>query len=192
MLIATLFMMLASGLILYPKTTNDNILTALRLSSVTTAIPFLLVFTAKPLSVMASDLGRWVQSNRCYLWIILTISHLIHLYQILLYYQLGKSCPLIVWAITSPLWIIMVLFSGIELSQPSFFEQIFQAHRSRALKLLHGIGIWYIWLVFTLAFGLGSVARHILFYNIPAFVLFLAGAILHGIVEWRRLGSRTS
>ena len=191
-LIATAFMMLASSLILYPKTTNENILTALRLSSVTTAIPFLLVFIAKPLTVMASDLGRWVQSNRCYLWIILTISHLIHLYQILLYYQLGQSCPLIVWALTSPLWIIMVLFSGLELSKPNFFQQIFQARQTKVQTLLHGIGVWYIWLVFTLAFGLGAIARHLPFYNVPAFALFIAGAIMHGIVGWRRLRSRLS
>lgn len=192
MLIATLFMMLASGLILYPKTTDENILTALRLSSVTTAIPFLLVFIAKPLAVVASDLGRWVQSNRRYLWLILTISHLIHLYQILLYYQLGQSCPLIVWAITSPLWIIMVLFAGGELSRPNFFAQIFPTRETRALNLLHGIGVWYVWLVFTLAFGLGTVAGHITFYNVPAFVLFLAGAIMHGILGWRRLRSKVT
>ena len=163
--LAALLMMLASGLILYPKTTHENILTALRLSSVTTAIPFLLVFIAKPLTVMASDLGQWAQHNRRYLWLILTISHLIHLYQIVLYYQLGQSCPVIVWAITSPLWIIMVLFVGVDLSQPTSFARFFQSRESRALKLLYGIGVWYIWLVFTLAFGLGTVAKHLLFYR---------------------------
>lgn len=191
-LLATAFMLLASGLILYPETTNENILTALRLSSVTTAIPFLLVFIAKPLAMMASNLGRWLQSNRCYLWLILTISHFIHLYQIVLYYQLGKSCPLIVWALTAPLWIIMVLFTGIELSQPNFIEQIFQARQTKAMNLLHRIGVWYIWLVFTLAFGLGAVARHIPFYNVPALMLFLAGAIMHWIVGWRRFRYRVS
>ena len=84
----------------------------------------------------------------------------------------------------------MVLFAGVELSQPNFFEQLLQARQAKLQPLLHGIGIWYIWLIFTLAFGLGAVARHIPFYNVPAFTLFLAGAIMHGIVGWRRLRSR--
>lgn len=77
---ATLFIILTSGLILYPKITDDNILTALRFSSLTTAIPFLLFFVAKPLAVVRGEIGQWLQNHHRYLWLILTISHLIHLY----------------------------------------------------------------------------------------------------------------
>lgn len=184
--IATVLMILASGLILYPQITDENILTALRFSSLTTAFPFLLLFVTKPLTVVKDELGQWLQNNHPYLWLILTISHLIHLYQIVLYYQLGQSCSLIVWLITSPLWIIMVTFSIIELIQPQLFAPLYQGNASRRLSLLYGIGVWYIWLIFTLAFGLGAIAKHIWFYNIPAFVLFLAGAILHGVIGWQR------
>lgn len=185
-LLATVIMILASGLILYPEITNENILTALRFSSVTTAIPFLLIFIIKPLVAMADELGQWLQNNRRYLWLILTISHLIHLYQIALYYQLGNNCPLTVWIVTSPLWMIMVVFSAIELMKPQLADDLYQANAPRSLMLVHRIGLWYVWLVFTLAFGLGAVAKHIPFYNIPAFVLFLAGAIAYGIGWWRR------
>ncbi|NEQ52662.1 MAG: hypothetical protein F6K11_21410, partial [Leptolyngbya sp. SIO3F4] len=117
-MIASIFMLLVSGLILYPEATDDNVLTALRVSSLTTAIPFLLVFIASSQSTITGDFGQWIGQNRRCLWLILTISHFIHLYQIYLYYQLGQSCPLTVWLATSPLWLIMVLFSAVELINP--------------------------------------------------------------------------
>lgn len=183
--IATVFIILTSSLIIYPQITDENLLTALRFTSLTTAVPFLLFFVAKPLAVGKNELGKWFQNNHCYLWLILTISHLIHLYQIFLYYQLGKSCPLSVWLVTSPLWIIMVIFSILELIKPQLFNQLYQENPPRLLSFLHGIGVWYVWFVFTLAFALGTVDKHLLFYNIPALVLFLAGAIFQGIVGWQ-------
>jgi hypothetical protein len=61
--IATVLMMLCSGLILYPIATDANILTSLRVSSVTTALPFLLVFTAKPLARLnvGGGIGVWIR-----------------------------------------------------------------------------------------------------------------------------------
>ena len=153
----------------------------------TTALPFLLVFVAGSRSL--GDLGQWLEKSRRYLWLILTISHIIHLYQIGLYYQLGQSCPLTVWAVTSPLWIIMVTFSGVDLINPQLFERIHQAETSITVRLFHEIGIWYVWLIFTVAFSLGTATKHLLFYNIPALVLFLAAAIINGITRWRRLGT---
>lgn len=185
-LISTVTMVLASGLILYPEISSENILTALRFSSVTTAIPFLLIFVAKPLTGMTDELGRWLLDNRRYLWLTLTISHLIHLYQIFLYYQSGQSCPLTVWMVTTPLWIIMVFVSGIELLQPQNLDRLYRTNAPRTMSLIYGFGIWYIWLIFTLAFGSGAVAKHIPFYNIPAFVLFLGGAIVNRMTWWRR------
>ncbi len=102
---------------------------------------------------------------------------------------MGQRCPAIVRAITSPLWLIMVLIVGVDLAQPTFLTRLFQVREFSTMKLLYGIGVWYVWLVFTLAFGLGTVGKHILFYNLPAFLLFSAGAVLQGIVGWRRLKS---
>lgn len=186
--IATLLMILVSALILYPTVTMEKVLTALRLSSVTTALPFLLVFVAKPLTILdvPLGLGQWLQRNRRYLWLTLTISHLLHLYQIWFFYQLGQSCPLVIWAITSPLWIIMVLFSIVEIAQPQRFDLLAVVKGTRRLQFIYGCGVWYVWLVFTLAFGSGAIAQHLPFYNIPALILFLAGGVLHGIVRGRR------
>ena len=177
--VISLAMFLFSSLILYPEVTNENILTALQVTSVTTALPFLLVFTAKPLTLfsLSRNLGQWSQTNRSSLWLILTISHFLHLYQIWLYYQQGQSCPWYIWAITAPLWLIMALFSGVELVNPYLFDRLSRAHGNRGLKIAHGVGSLYIWLVFTLAFGVGTLEHHLLFYNAPALVLFLAGAL---------------
>uniref|UniRef100_B8HLR8 Ferric oxidoreductase domain-containing protein n=1 Tax=Cyanothece sp. (strain PCC 7425 / ATCC 29141) TaxID=395961 RepID=B8HLR8_CYAP4 len=182
--IATVFIVLTSALILYPKLNDENILTALRFSSLTTAMPFLLLFVVQPLAVVRRRVRPWLQDNRRYLWLILTISHLIHLYQIYLFYQLGKSCPLTIWLATTPLWIIMIIFSAIELIAPNLLGYTYKANGATALNWFYKIGTWYIWLVFTLAFGLGVVANHLPFYNIPALVLYVAGAMIYGMVWW--------
>jgi hypothetical protein len=114
-LIGTVVMMLVSALIVYPKITIENVSISLRISSLITAIFFLLVFIAKPLTKINSELGNSIEHNRSYLWLVLTISHLIHLYQIWLYYQLGQSCPVFIWLATLPLWIITVVFAVIEI-----------------------------------------------------------------------------
>jgi hypothetical protein len=187
--IATVLMVLISGLILYPSLTDANILTALRVSSLITALPFLLVFSAKPLvqlNVMSS-LGRWSERNSGTLWLILTISHLLHLYQIGLYYRLGQSCPWTVWVMTAPLWVLMLIWSGVEIFQPQVFTQLYRSQRSKQWNLFYGVASWYIWFVFAVAFGLGTVMQHILFYNLPAFGLFVAAAIAQGLTRWQSM-----
>lgn len=187
--IATVLMGLISGLILYPKATDESVLTALRVSSLTTALPFLLVFVSKPLVQLNvwRELGRWAQNYSATLWLILTLSHLLHLYQISVYYHLGNSCPWTVWLISSPLWIVMLAWSGVEIFQPQGISQFSRNQRSRGLMLSYAIGSWYIWLVFALAFGLGTLTKHLLFYNLPAFLLFVAAAIAHGLARWQRM-----
>ena len=183
-LVAAALISLTSAIIIYPEVNKQNILTALRFSSLTTALPFLILFVAQPLSIVRQEIRPWLQENRRYLWLILTISHLIHLYQIYLFYQLGRSCPLAVWIAAGPMWIIMVIFSTIELVTPNLLGYTYQVNWARALNWFYEIGTWYIWLSFTLAFGLTSMAHRLLFYNIPALVLYLAGAIIYGMVWW--------
>ncbi|NEQ51178.1 MAG: hypothetical protein F6K11_13750 [Leptolyngbya sp. SIO3F4] len=79
----------------------------------------------------------------------------------------------------------MVLFSAVELINPQLFDNLNQAETTTTVKRLHAIGIWYVWLIFTVAFSLGSLAKHLMFYNLPAFILFIAAAIIHGTSRWR-------
>ena len=55
------------------------------------------------------------------------------------------------------------------------------------LKLLYGLGLGYVWAIFTIAFGLGAITRHLPFYNIPAFLLFLSAGTLHVVARRRPL-----
>ncbi|MEL6814762.1 MAG: hypothetical protein AAFP03_08105 [Cyanobacteria bacterium J06598_3] len=174
--IATIFLVLSSALLLSNGVNNSSVLLSLRVSSLTTALPFLLVFAMQPMQrfQVTRKTGQWAQQHFRDLWVIAAISHLIHLAQLGLYYQLGQSCPPLIWAVTTPVWIILGLFAAISIFQPGWFSP-----RPRPQKaLLYEVGSWYVWLVFTVAFSLGSAAHHLLFYNLPAASLFVAAAVL--------------
>lgn len=189
--VATLALFLTSHLILYPQPTPETLLLALRVTSLTTALPLWLVGVAGPIALVSRELAQWVQTHRRYLWLALTASHLIHLYQIALYYQVGQQCPPLVWAITIPVWGVMVGVAAVEWLRPQWIDGLDQRTATLGGLWLYGIALGYVWLVFTLAFGLGAIAHHLPFYNIPAFLLFLAGGILH-VIAWIRRTARTA
>ncbi|MEB3332478.1 MAG: hypothetical protein VKI83_08310 [Synechococcaceae cyanobacterium] len=167
---------LISVLILQPQVNSDNILTALRVSSATTAIPFLLLFALTPFDRAGTAAHRWLTGHRAEAWLILTASHLVHLGQIGLYYRLGQTCPLTVWLITIPVWLVMLAVTLVVLTR----QQLLAgggSGGSRWAGALYAAGLWVVWLVFLLAFALGSAAGHLLAYNLPALVLFLAAAL---------------
>ena len=189
--ITSLYLLATSALVTSPVVTNENILIALRLSSLTTAIAFWLVFVTKSMIKLNYQIGSWLQENRRYLWLIATISHFIHLYQIYLYYQLGNTCPLPIWLITSPLWIFMGLFATIEIIQPKLLDRISSTDKStKYWNWFYTFSNWYIWLVFTLAFSLGTIGKQLLFYNLPASILYLAGAIISIVFLWQKKNTR--
>lgn len=78
----------------------------------------------------------------------------------------------------------MVLYSVVELIKPQIFDQLYKNSANRKLNVVYQLGNWYIWLIFTLAFGLGTLAKSLLFYNIPALILFLACAIAYCMTWW--------
>ena len=172
-------------LTLYPQPTIDGVRLALRGTALTTALPFLLFFVARPLILVNRPLTHWVQSYRPELWLVLTASHLIHLYEIRVYYQLGQQCPLAIWLATIPVWGITVFFAILVIIRPAWFEQTSFTRQ----KWMFRIGLTYVWLIFTTAFGLGTIAQHLLLYNMPFFILFLAGGALHGMA-WFKFDDR--
>lgn len=117
--------------------------------------------------------GLWIQRYYRELWAITAVSHLIHLAQIRLYYTLGQSCPVLVWVVTLPMWLTILGIGSTAVFVPRWFD-IFQSQNPR----LYEIGSWYSWFVFTLAFSLGAATQHLLFYNLPAVILFIAAALL--------------
>lgn len=47
----------------------------------------------------------------------------------------------------------MIIFSVIELVNSQLFYSIYNANPPHLLSPLYGMGIWYVWLIFTIAFG---------------------------------------
>ena len=177
-----LLIALSSNFSLYPQPTSENVLIALRITSLTTALPLLWVFTTRPVTLISRPWAQWIQGHYRELWLVLTTSHFIHLYQIGVYFQLGQQCPLTIWLLTAPVWGIMAVFSVIAIARPQWFDQ----PPSLAMKWLLGLALGYAWLVFAAAYGLGAIARHLPFYNVPAFLLFLSRGILHIIARSRK------
>jgi len=175
MVFSSLFMVLVHALVLSNGLDELSVLLALRVSSLTTAIPFLLVFAMRPLQRLrfTAEAGDWAEQHQRDLWVMAAVSHLLHLAQIGLYYRLGMFCPAVVWAVTLPLWGIVVGFGAMAIALP----QRLIAMQSRRFGL-YAVGCWYTWFVFTLAFSLGAATHHLLFYNLPAAVLFVAAAVL--------------
>ncbi|MEM9088078.1 MAG: hypothetical protein AAGC93_04970 [Cyanobacteria bacterium P01_F01_bin.53] len=187
--VASLFLVLTSALILSNGLDEACIFLALRVSSLTTALPFFLVFAMQPLQRLGltREMGLWAQQYARDLWVIAAVSHLIHLAQIGLYYTLGRSCSAISWALTAPMWLILVWFAGLAIVQPSWFNSIcaddsaaeYVAEKAPLTRArLYQLGSWYVWLIFVGAFVGGAAAQHLLFYNLPAAILFIAAAIL--------------
>lgn len=186
-LVASLFLLMLSALVLSNGLDEISVLVGLRVSSLTTALPFLLVFSLEPSLRFRPllGLGHWIQQHQRDLWVVAGVSHLIHLGQIGLYYKLGQSCPLLVWAVTAPLWIILTLSALAAMFQPSWLAprtartSIFRSPSSgfpsaQTKAVVYQICGGYVWLVFTLAFVMGAATNHLLFYNLPAAALFLA------------------
>ena len=183
--VSSLFLVLTSALILSNGLDEASIFLALRVSSLTTALPFFLVFAMQPLQRLriTREMGLWAQQHARDLWVIAAVSHLIHLAQIGLYYSLGQSCSAISWALTAPMWLILIVFAGLAIVQPSWFNFIcaaeYAAEKAPSSKArLYQLGSWYVWLIFVGAFVGGATAQHLLFYNLPAAILFIAAAIL--------------
>lgn len=87
-----------------------------------------------------------------------------------------RGCPLTVWLVTIPVWLVMVAMTLVVLMLPHWLAGGAPSS-SRWAWTLYVAGLWIVWLVFLLAYALGSAAGHLLAYNLPALVLFLAAAL---------------
>lgn len=190
---ASIFILLASILIFYVGIDEKSTRTVLRFTSLTSAIPFLLVFMSKPFSYIqkTQEFSKWTQYNRRYLWLIFTASHLIHIYAIFVFFQLQvKEISGYIWWAGGIAYVIILIFATIELVSPNLFDEA-TLTKFRFLKLIYTSGIWYVWLIFLLTYvgtasSLSAVAKgRITFYTIPMIIIFLAIALLHLIAKLR-------
>lgn len=201
---ASLFILLVSGLIFYVGVNEDSTRTVLRFTSVTSALPFLLVFLSKPLSYFqrTQEFSQGTRDNRRYLWLTLTASHLVHLYAIFVFFQLKvKEIPGSVLWMGGIAYAIILIFGGIELVKPSLFDEARNSQSNSFINWIYGSGIWYVWLLFFLTYlgsatGLSALAQgRQMFYTIPGAIVFLAAALFRLIVKfqgWKLEGESTT
>lgn len=191
---ASVFIMLVTGLIFYVGVNEQTTRTVLRFTSVTSVIPFLLVFVSKPGSYIQKiqEFSQWAEKNRRYLWLILSISHLVHFYAIFVFLQLNiKEVPGYIWLTGGIAYLIILIFAVVELVKPSVFDEVSQGLGDSFTKLVYTSGIWYVWLYFFLAYigaatGYSALTKgRQIFYTIPATIIFISAALLHLIVKFR-------
>lgn len=190
---ASVFIVLVTGLIFYVGVNEQTTRTVLRFTSVTSVIPFLLVFVSKPGSYIQKiqEFSQWIKNNRRYLWLILSVSHLVHLYAIFVFLQLKvKEVPSYIWLTGGIAYLVILIFAVVELIKPSVFDEVSQGLGDSFTKLVYTSGIWYVWLYFFLAYvgaasGYSALTKgRQLFYTIPATIIFISAALLHLIVKF--------
>ena len=200
---SSLFIVLITGLIFYVGVNEYTTRTVLRFTSVTSVIPFLLVFISKPCSYIQriQEFSRWVENNRRYLWLTLSISHLVHLFGIFFFVQLQvKQVPNYIWFTGGIAYLVIMMFAVMELVNPSIFDEVSKGISDSFSQLIYVSGIWYIWFYFLFAYvGAASAYSPLtkgrqLFYTIPAAIIFIATALLHVLVRirYKKLDSLSS
>ncbi|KST64524.1 hypothetical protein [Mastigocoleus testarum] len=200
---SSLFILLITGLIFYVGVNEQTIRTVLRFTSVTSVVPFLLVFVSKPCSYIQrlQEYSLWIENYRRYLWLILSISHLVHLFGIFVFVQLRvKQVPGYIWFTGGIAYLIIMIFAVMELVNSSIFDEVSKGVSDSFSKLIYVSGIWYIWLYFLFAY-VGAASGYSpltkgrqLFYTIPAAIIFIATALLHVLVRirYKKLDSLSS
>ena len=154
--------------------------TTLRVTALTSAIPFLLAFTASALQRLSpSLLSRWAVRNRRYLGLSMAGSHLIHLIAIIGLVETAVNGNPI-----SPLTKIFggggfVMLGLMAATSNDFATQLLGA----AWRWLHLLGVWVLWLDFTFTYAGSALATPLHFVMT---VVFLAAAGVRGWGAWVR------
>jgi methionine sulfoxide reductase heme-binding subunit len=154
--------------------------TTLRVTALTSAIPFLLAFTARALQRLApSPLSRWSLTNRRYLGLAMAGSHLIHLIAIIGLVETAVNAEPI-----SPLTKAFggsgFVFLGL---MAATSNDIAVQLLGKAWRGLHLMGVWVLWLDFTFTYGGTALATPL---HAVMTAIFLGAASLRGAAAWRR------
>lgn len=191
---SSVFIVLVTSLIFYVGINEQTTRTVLRFTSVTSVIPFLLVFLSKPCSYIPiiQEFSRWINRNRRYLWLILSFSHSVHLYGIFVFLRLKvKEVPGFIWLTGGLAYLIILMFAVIELVNPSLFQRVSEGVSDSFTKLIYATGIWYIWFYFLLAYvgaasGYSALSKgRQIFYTVPATIILLVSALLYLVVKFQ-------
>ena len=154
--------------------------TTLRVTALTSAIPFLLAFTASALQRLApSPLSRWALRNRRYLGLSVAGSHLIHLIAIIGLVETAMN-PVAISPITKVVggggFVLLGLMAA---TSNDLATQVLGA----AWRALHLLGLWVLWLDFAFTYAGTALATPL--HGLMTAV-FLAAAGLRAWAAWQR------
>lgn len=122
-----------------------------RVTAWTSFALFMLAFTASAAATLfPGGLSHWQVRNRRYLGLGFAFSHLLHALAIIAYVRLA---PELFWLDRTPASNIPGLIGYVFIALMAFtsFDATARLVGPRAWKLIHGVGIWVIWLDFVAA-----------------------------------------
>lgn len=158
-------------------------LAVVRLTARTSVVLFMTVFATSGLAVLApSAATRWLRRNRRYLGVSFAISHAIHLAGIVAFTRLDPA------AFAEATNVLTFLGGGLAygfiaaMALTSFDRAVVWLGPQR-WRLLHTLGLWYIWVIFAQAYG-KRVAVDIDYG--PGMALVLAGLALRLLPRLRK------
>jgi len=138
--------------------TDEGQLYFIRYAVRPTLIVFALAFTASSLvKLWPNGFTRWQMKNRRYIGVSFATAHLLHLGAVVLW-ALGRpepfmtQPPLPIWlgGLSGYVFIVAMLITS--------FNGPARAIGPKAWRVLHKVGIYYVWALFTLALTLRSLA----------------------------------
>ena len=147
----------------------------IRLTARISLVLFLAAFAASALArAWPSTTTRWLLTNRRWLGLSFTWSHLIHLLAI---FALVRSDSSLFWTLTNPVSVTggSIAYLFIAAMAATSFNGAVRALGPQRWALLHRVGIWIIWLVFLI-----SNAKRIPgsgWYIVPCLLLIAAVAL---------------
>lgn len=144
---------MAAALLAIHSVSAEGVHLVVRATAWTSFAFFLLAFTAASNCVLLSNgFARWQRGNRRYLGLSFAYSHLIHAIAILAYVRFA---PELFWQDRTPIGNIPGLVGYVFIALMAFtsFDRTAKLVGPRRWRLIHVLGVWIIWVDFTLAFG---------------------------------------
>lgn len=155
---------------------------ALRLTAFSSGVLFSAVFAASPLRRLApSAATRWLVANRRYLGVSFAVSHGYHLLAIVLLIRAAGSAER---ASIDPVTTIggSLGYAFVLAMVATSFDRTAAWLGRRAWGALHGTGLYFLWFVFAMNYGL-QMMRSPVHFLVAALVI--AGAVLRVAAWWK-------
>jgi DMSO/TMAO reductase YedYZ heme-binding membrane subunit len=174
---------MATGLVVSHGGDAEGMRVAIRATARTSLLLFVMAFTASALAgLVPGEATRWQRRNRRYLGVSFAVSHFIHLGAIL---ALASVDQALFWKLTNIPTIVLAgsAYLFIAAMAVTSFDRTAAWLGPRKWRLLHLVGVWYIWISFAVAVGKRVPLDR--FYW-PMAALLLAAAIVRLIEMFRR------